>query len=214
MLLLPSGCVRREGRNSDCQWPRTLEPRAANANHRDLTADLEFAEELAIRYMEAHYGPRDLAAAAKAKNHCMGLLLEEIGKERGITAKEAFTSFGKRNGAADIAMNLPFLLLYALAADFAIRRLVARYPPGEGWMTSIAMLLLASMALGAMGLMVGQQWSELAESIRVGSTHLSVRGSRLPVNKHPGEAFALAVALFLGIAVLRSWGKRNVPRPE
>ncbi|PYV36309.1 MAG: hypothetical protein DMG09_17800 [Acidobacteria bacterium] len=210
LVVLP-GCVRREGRNSDCQWPRTSELKESGANQRDLRADLEFAEELAIRYMDAHYGPSNPEAAAQAKNRCMGILLGEIGKKHGITAQEAFKFFGQRGAAVDLAMNLPFILFYALAADFLIRRLLGRYPPSEGWMTSIIMIILASVAFGTGGLMLGQQWSGLAESIRIGTRHLSNRGLRLPISKHPSEAFLFGVALFLSIAVLRYWGKRNAP---
>ena len=211
LILLLSGCVRRAGRNSDCQWPRTPEPKAPGVNQGDLRADLEFAEELAIRYMDTHYGPSNPEAAAQAKNRCLGVLLGEIGKKHGITAQEAFRSFGQRSAAVDLAMNLPFILVYALAADFAIRRLLGRYPPSESWMTSIIMITLASLAFGIGGLMLGQQWSSLAESIRVGSGHLSNRSMRLPINKHPTETFVFGVALFLGTAVLRYWGKRNAP---
>jgi len=161
--------------------------------------------------MDAHYGPRNPEAAAQAKNRCMGVLLGEIGKEHGITAREAFKSFGQRSVAVDLAMNLPFILVYALAADFAIRRLLARYPPGEAWMTSIIMIILASLAFGIGGLMLGQQWSSLAESIRVGTSHLSNRSMRLPISKHPSETFVFGVALFLSMAVLRYWSKRNAP---
>ncbi len=206
LLVLP-GCVRHDGRNSDCQWPQTPEPNAPSVNQTDLRADLEFAEELAIRYMDAHYGPSNPDAAAQAKNRCMGILLREIGKEHGITAQEAFKSFGQRSTAVDLAMNLPFILIYALVADFVIRRLLGRYPPGEGWMTSIIMIILASLTFSTGGLILGQQWSGLAESIRVGSRHLSNRSMRLPINKHSSEAFVFGVALFLGIGVLRYLGQ-------
>ena len=75
-------------------------------------------------------------------------------------------------------------------------------------MTSIIMTILASLAFGIGGLMLGQQWSSLAESIRVGTGHLSNRGLRLPISKHSSEAFLFGVAIFLCIAVLRYWGKR------
>src|SRR6478752_3228554 len=61
LLVLSSGCVRREGRNTDCVWPG--EPRATQLDpsqpvtSRHLSADLEFAEELADRYTNIHYGP-------------------------------------------------------------------------------------------------------------------------------------------------------------
>lgn len=186
-----------------------LERKAAHINQTHLSADLEFAEELAVRYMDAHYGPGDPKAAAQAKNRCMGILLVEIGNEYGITAQEAFKSLGKRSLWADLAMNLPLILLCALAADFLIRRLFGRYPPNEGWTVSIIMITLASVVFGAAALLFGQQWSVLAESIRVGTGHLSSRSFRLPINRHPGEAFAFAVGLFLTVAVLRCWRKRN-----
>lgn len=200
-----SGCVQREGRNSDCQWPRT----PPSVNQGDLRADLELAEELAIRYMDAHYGPRDLEAAAQAKNRCMGTLLAEVGKKHGMTAQEAFRSFGQRSALVDLAITLPFLLLYAFVADFAIRRLLGRYPPHGGWITCTVVILLASVAFGAGGLILGQQWSSVAESIRLGTGHLSNRSFRLPLNKYPGEAFALAAAIFLGIGVLRYRARRS-----
>ena len=206
-----SGCVRREGRNSDCLWPRSSEPNASVPGQRDLRADLEFAEELAVRYMDAHYGPGSPEAAAQAKNRCMGILLGEIGKEHGITARQAFTSFGRRSAAIDLAINLPFVLLYAAAADFTIRRLLGRHPPGEGWVGSIVMSVLVSVAFSISGVIVGQQWSAVAESIRIGTAHLSNRGLRLPLNKHPGEGFLFGIALFLTIAIVRYRGPRHAP---
>lgn len=205
LLLFLSGCVRREGRNSDCMWPAMVEGRASVANERSLRADLEFAEELAIRYMDAHAGPRDPAVAAQAKNRCMGLLLGEIGKERGITAQEAFRSFGKRSVAVDLAMGLPFFLCYALGADLAIRRVLGRYPPAEGWMISVLLIVLAGVGFGAVGLVLGQQWWILAESLRVGTQHLSNRVFSLPIHKHPSGAYLLGLVSFYGIAVFRYW---------
>jgi hypothetical protein len=207
VLFFLSGCVRRTGRNADCQWPHT----PPSVSQRDLGADLEFAEDLAIRYMDAHYGPRDPAAAAQAKNRCLSLMLEEIGKEHGMTAEKAFRSFGKRSAAVDLTMNFPFILLYILAANFAIRRVLQRYPPSEGLMGSIIIMMLASVAFGAIGVVLGQQWSSMAESIRVGSTHLSNRALRLPISKHPSEAFIFATALFGAMATLRYWTEHKAP---
>jgi hypothetical protein len=167
---------------------------------------------LAIRYIDAHYGPRDQAAAAQAKNRCLGILLGEIGKERGITAQEAFKSFGQRSAIVDLAMILPFALLYAIAADFAIRRLLVRYPPGEGGMASMVMILLVSLIFGFGGLILAQQWSGLAEAARIGTGHLSNRMLRLPVNRHPVPTLEFSVLLFLGIAGVRCWIIRG-PRP-
>ena len=204
LLFLP-GCVRREGRNSACQWTSAQ----SAVNQRDLSADLEFAEELAIRYMEANSGPRDQPAAARAKNRCLGILLTEIGKEHGLSAEEAFRSFGKRAPLTDLAMNLPFLVLYVLAGDFVIRRLLRRYETSESGMSAILMIVLASVAFGIGGLLLGKLWAGLAETIRVGTAHLSNREFRLPVNQHPILALAIAVALFLAVAVRRISTRRS-----
>ena len=191
VFLSATGCVRRDGRNSGCMWPG--EPgstRPQSADH--LRADVEFAEELAIEYMDAHAGPRDKQAAARAKNKCMGMLLEAIGKEHGITAKEAFTYFGRRNLAADIAMNLPFFLLYALAVHFAVRKLPRR---------SIA---LYALVFAVVGLFAGGFWSSTAESIRIGTSHLSNRALRLPWEQHQAAIFAFLLAIFGVIAAVRT----------
>jgi len=51
-----AGCVRRDGRNSDCRWPKETSNHFGSARH--LSADAEFAEDLAIRYADAHFGLR------------------------------------------------------------------------------------------------------------------------------------------------------------
>jgi len=56
LLLCATGCVRRDGRNSDCRWPR--EPANHPADARHLSADAEFAEDLAIRYADTNHGLR------------------------------------------------------------------------------------------------------------------------------------------------------------
>ncbi|MFN7921058.1 MAG: hypothetical protein U0Q16_13240 [Bryobacteraceae bacterium] len=194
-----AGCVRRDGRNADCRWPGepgTETLRAGDPGfERHLSGDTEFAEELAIRYMEAHAGPRDLHAAAQAKNHCMGVLLDEIGKTHGITAREAFRFFGKRNLAVDLGLGLPFLALYAMAAAVLIRRMHGNYP--------FPVMALAALAMGAAALVVGELWFGFAESLRVGNWHLSNRALRLPIAQHRLETFFFAVAVFFGVFALQ-----------
>src|SRR5437762_1082941 len=83
-----------DGRNSDCTWPDEPDAKTLHANQPDyaqhLSGDAEFAEELAIRYMDAHHGPRSgrlfesHQAAGQAKNRCLGALFGEIGKSHHI----------------------------------------------------------------------------------------------------------------------------------
>lgn len=200
-VLVLAGCLRRYGRNADCSWP--VESGAESASPGHLAADVELAEELSIRYMEVHAGPRDQKAAGVVKNRCLGMLLGEIGKQHRMSAAAVFSYFGHRNLAADFAMYLPFVLLYGFASDRMIRALQSRYPQGEGWGAIGVVVVLASVAFGAAGLVLGEWWSTMTEMVRLGTGHLSNRSFRLPIARHGMEVFGLAVLLFWGIAVVR-----------
>lgn len=81
LLLCGAGCVRRTGRNSDCRWPAETIEHAADTRH--LSADAEFAEDLAIRYADAQYGlrtPHYVSGEAydAARDRCLETLFEEV----------------------------------------------------------------------------------------------------------------------------------------
>lgn len=173
LVTLLTACLPREGLNSACQWPAT-------APLGSLRADLELAEELATRYMDAHAGPRDPSAAAQAKNRCMGTLLAALAPRHGLTAQQAFQSFGKRSLAIDAAIYLPFLLLYF----FAARLLQRRFPQ---------IFVLVALAAGAV--LLAQLWAILIESLRLGNPHLGGRALRLPPALYPLSTFLLALSL-------------------
>ena len=68
---------------------------------------------------------------------------------------------------------------------------------------ALAMSLFCSLAFGVGGLLLGEQWSITAESIRVGTGHLSYRVDRLPWVQHRIGFFVLCVAVFWSAAVVR-----------
>jgi hypothetical protein len=118
--------------------------------------------------------------------------------------------FGRRNFAADIAIILSFLVLYGLLAAVLLGRLLRRYPVEESWPVTLAMTALASLAFGFGGMLLGEQWSAIAENIRVaingdakylGFGHLGPRS--LPWTRHELGFFVLCVVLFWGAAVAR-----------
>src|SRR5437868_14887154 len=81
------GCVRRSGRNSDCKWPAEVALNSPDARH--LSADVEFAEDLAIRYADSHHGLRTPnyvsgEAYGAARDRCMASLFEQVAKEHGV----------------------------------------------------------------------------------------------------------------------------------
>lgn len=86
-----TGCVQRDGRNSDCKWPRESRPKTLDPTQRDdaghLREDVEFAEELAVEYMDVHHG----RAASQALNACRSELIGQIGKSHNIPPDDGWT---------------------------------------------------------------------------------------------------------------------------
>jgi hypothetical protein len=200
VLFCAAGCVRREGRNSDCRWPAETGEHLASAQH--LSRDAEFAEDLAIRYADVHHGLHtpyweSREAYGAARDRCMGTLFEQIAKEHGVPVERVYSSLGRNRGYIDLAVNLPFMLLYCFVAVAATRMIWRRYPPAEdGWITGATMILLLSLAFALEGTMVGRLWSGIAEQFRVGNGRSSYRALRLPWLRHETALFASLLILF------------------
>jgi hypothetical protein len=196
-VLGAGGCVRRDGRNSDCRWPGETSNRPVSARH--LSADAEFAEDLAIRYADTHFGPRSPNPSetyGAERDRCMETLFEEIGKEHGVAVEQVSSLLGRNRAYIDMAEVLPFAVLYGLAAMMIARMIWGRYPPEDGWAPGITMALFLSLALAAGGTMLGEQWNWFVEGHRMGNNHMSYRADRLFWAKHRFELFAAAWIIF------------------
>ncbi len=142
-ILGAGGCVRRDGRSSDCRWPGETPKHPISARH--LSADAEFAEDLAIRYADAHFGlrsPNPSENYGAERDGCMERLFEEIGKEHRIPPQVVSGSLGRNLAYIEIAEVLPFALLYGFTVIVAARMILRRYAPAEdGWAPGITMAL-------------------------------------------------------------------------
>ena len=209
--LASMGCVQRERRNSECIWPEVnAKPldlsRGGDASH--LREDVEFAEDLAVRYMDAQVRsqsaqPRPRRPPGEVMNACRNSLLKQISTSHNVSPREVVQFFGRRSLAIDLMVILPFFLLYALLAIVLVGWLLRRYPPEESMTAAVAMSLFCSLAFGVGGLLLGEQWSITAESIRVGTGHLSYRVDRLPWVQHRMVFFVVCMALFWSAAIVR-----------
>ncbi len=197
-VLGAGGCVRRDGRNSDCNWPGETSNHPVSARH--LSADAEFAEDLAIRYADVHFGRRTPNAGPNypvERDRCMERLFEEIGKEHGVPVEQVSGSLGRNRAYIDMAEVLPFALLYGLAAIVCARMIWRRYAPAEdSWAPGITMALFVSLALAAGSTLLGEMWNWTVETHRIGNNHISYRANRLFFAKHRLELFVAALMIF------------------
>ena len=197
-VLGASGCVRRGGRNSECQWPGEASSNSS-VNARHLSEDAEFAEDLAIRYADTHFGPRSPNPSETypdERDRCMQTLFEAIAKEHGVAFGQVSGSLGRNRAYIDAAEILPFALLYGFAVVLAARMIWGRYPPEYGYAAGIIMAVFVSLALAVGSTMVGEQWNWFVETHRIGNNHMSYRADRLFWAKHRFELFAAAWLIF------------------
>ena len=200
LLLCVAGCVRRDGRNSDCRWPGETPKHPADARH--LSADAEFAEDLAIRYADVHHGLRTPyyvsgEAYVAGRERCMATLFEQVAKEHNVDVALVAASLGRNREYVDIGVNLPFVLLYCVAAAVVARWIWRRYPRREyGWIPGAAMALVLSMLLAAACVMFGEVWSSIIETWRIGNGHMSYREQRLLWARYRTELFVGALIVF------------------
>ena len=199
--------MRRDGRNSDCHWPGESPVRATDPRH--LSADAEFAEDLAIRYADVHHGLRtpnyvSREAYEAARDGCMARLFQEIAREHGVRVEQVSAALGRNRERIDLAINLPFVLLCCIAAAGIARVIWIRYPPADhGWMAGALMTLFLSVVFAIGSVLLGELWAWTAESYRIGNGHMSYRLQRLPWAHHRSVLFAGSVAVFWAAATLR-----------
>ena len=203
-VLCVGGCVRRDGRNSECRWPEETSNDPVSARH--LSADAEFAEDLAIRYADTHFGlhsPTPSENYEAVRDACMERLFENIGKEHGVPAGQVSDSLGRNRAYIDLAELLPFALLYGLAVIVGVRIIWRRYPPAEdGWASGIVMTLFISLAFAAISTLLGEVWNWIVEGHRIGNGHMSYRAERLFWHNHQFELFVAALFIFWLAALL------------
>lgn len=217
LVFCTAGCVRREGRNSDCRWPSETGTKETDieVSGQHLSDDADLAEDLAIRYADTHYGLRSghfesNDVFTNAMKHCGQNLFEDIGRAHGVPVTQLSQALGRNRAGTDLMVNLPFFLLYGLAASLVIRRIWARYPFADGWTSGATMILVCSFVFAIVGVLLGEMWSTTGENLRIGTGHLSYRVNRLPWVRYRGEMFVALLGVFWFTGLFLWW--RAAPR--
>ena len=200
LLVLASGCARRRP-NADCNWP--------SDNHiRSLYFDAEFAEDLAIRYADAHRGPRSghfegFEVYGRTRDECMARLFAEVAAAHGVDQQQVRRALQNRPIAIDLIIALPYSLLYIFAVIAILSRIDKEHDPDTFSSPSMVMVGYVAIITSAAGVLFGQAWSAIAESVRLGNGHLSYRTDRGPWVQHYLIVFFVALAVFWVVFVLR-----------
>jgi hypothetical protein len=203
-----AGCGGRDRINEGCRWthdaafPLDL---TAGGHQQHLRADADLAEDLAIRFADAHRGRVAGARAtgqtwAEGRDSCMAELFTEIEKRHGVPAAEIRRWMGLRDLSYDLPVFVTFLTWLALLARRLSRRLL------NGWSfrgrLEVFAVAVTSVAAGAAGGALGALWFGLFEMIRLGSEHVSGRGFRPPWPYYLATVFAAAF-LIVGATMWR-----------
>jgi hypothetical protein len=204
LLLVAAACIRRDGRNNDCKWPPEAERHPPTPHH--LSEDAEFAEDLAIRYADSHFGryssnPSDNYGAER--DQCMAALFNKVAAEHGVPLEQVSDSLGRNRVYIDLAEILSFATLYFLVAVVVARMNWRRYSPKEhGWTPGLAMALIVSFVFAGSGMLLGDVWCDIAETHRIDNSHMSYRFDRLLWPRHRAEFFmGLLLAFWLAATV-------------
>ena len=210
LLILATGCARRRA-NADCYWP-------SDNHNRSLYSDAEFAEDLAIRYADAHRGPRSghfegFEVYRRTRDECMAGLFAEVAAAHRVNQEQVRRALEHRPIAIDLIIALPYSLLYIFAVSIIISRIEAR---DRDQLTSAPSVVVAytSIVISAAGVLLGQAWSAIAECIRLGNGHLSYRTDRGPWAQHYLILFIAALAVFWCVFAFRSNALPDAAPPD
>ena len=223
-LLLVGGCgvVPADRVNTDCRWASdtsTSRDAAAAAARRQLRSDAILAEELAIRYADAHRGFRSGRYAGgavyeRSREQCLATLVAIVARDHGVTAQEVRGAMRERSVLVDLgAVFLPMALVFVFAGDVIARKVCRVFTPDQRTLRLLT-IALAALPVTLLGSQLGSFWSfTFEEQIRLRTTHLSYRAFFVPWSRH---AMALAAAGFVlcGIAALVRCHRTPSPASE
>ncbi|MBI3403612.1 MAG: hypothetical protein HY048_19535 [Acidobacteria bacterium] len=188
LLVCAAGCSRPLV-NSDCEWPRT--ERLRNLNDNAL-----FAEDLAIRYADAHRGRRsghfvDWDQYDGARETCMATLFAVVADAHHVTPARVREALTHRGVAFDGVVLLSFLAMYVFVVSRVVRRIFRSAPDHPAFVLSA--VVIASIVLSVLGVAFLHIWAGAAEVFRVGNQHVSYRGERVPWRAFMPHLFAAGV---------------------
>ena len=191
-----SACIVRPGMNSDCSWP----PEATRpldlinpADHRHLILDAEVVEELVDRYR--FHQPNEQPACEKK-------LVEIVARTHSVSVSDVARAQDRiPEKGFNLPVNLPAGILFILAVLGVVGRIERRF--ADEPLPTVVTLVVASVALSAVFVFVGEFWTSIIQMIRVGSLHVGGRVARLPWKRYEPQIFVIGIVTFWIVFSLR-----------
>jgi hypothetical protein len=210
-IVLLSGCLRREGRNENCQWPHER-ARLLNlqypADQRHLRDDAQFAEELAVRYGDSLR--RLVTDAQQKRNECMEVLFAQIAARHRVNTDEIIHAASGRDTVLDFTLvSLPMAIFFALFSY----HLCGAFRSIDSKAAVTLVIFIASFLASGCGVLIGEMWALAVETLRIGNGHLSFRTARITWSNERSYLFAIGLVIFWLIAVFQYW-RRPIASPS
>jgi hypothetical protein len=206
------GCLRRQGRNLNCDWPPEVHHDVdlrKTVDLRHLRDDAQFGEELAIRYSDPLRREEGLTEAREKRMQCMETLFATIAMLHSLTKDDVRHAASERDWRIDFALViLPMVLSFALFAYHLCGRVFSAV---DAKSTATIAVLILSVLVSFCRVLVGEMWAGAVEIVRIGNAHVSFRTVRIPWSKEREFLFAGGLLLFWLIAAFRYHTIANTP---
>jgi len=156
--LLVVGCD--VDRNTDCRWSSGHEGReldlSSARDRRHLADDAQVAEDLAIRHADASRTPdwqRNVDEYRRVREECRARLNLIVAQQHAVPVESVAAAVVDRREWLDALVILGFAVLFALVAK-QITRFMLRSALADSRALAMAMLLVAALLAGGIGLLV------------------------------------------------------------
>lgn len=173
------------------------------ADRAHLRAEAATAESWAIAFADVSplrkQGP---GPYAEALDRCMATVFATISERHAIDVGTVRAYAQQRNPVFDAAVLLAFALAYGVVA-YHVAGATLRQLPNDARFAVVAAILAVSAMTVLITLAVGDMWSIMAETFRIGNGHLSYRTERLPWRQHQVTFMSLALGVFWVVAMAR-----------
>lgn len=199
------GCIDRTRVNATCTWSDAAEgplDLTVPADRAHLRVDAQIADELIVRYGDAH-GPHRPDLQRPYRDQCARAMLDSVSGRHSISRAQFATAERDRVWWIDaVLVFLPMALIGAAATDGVTRRICRSFDPEDRLLAGGSTMILAILIAGVM-LAVTNFWSFWVEEWRLHDGHLSNRAFLLPIITHAWACAITAVVICLTVGIVR-----------